>query len=210
MGFKVIALLTFSLIILTRVAAGAPQVQTTPTPSPQQDLSTKSKTSEPSTQASNELRNLTNSLSGKWSLSVKFEPNPEMPAGFAGIGEETWSAGPGGYTLLEDEHIPTPAGDVYLLGLIWKDGPAQSLRGMECNNQLPFTCDLKGALNDITLSWDGKQLVLSEWETHAGKKTLWHEVWSEITPTSFVQTGEIQVPGGATTRFFTMKARKVK
>jgi hypothetical protein len=132
-----------------------------------------------------------------------------MPNGFAATGEQTWRSGPGGFTLLEEEHDPTPAGDLFLLGIIWWDSKTNTLHGMECNNQLPCTCDLKGGLNDVTMSWDGKQFIINEWETHNGKKTLWHEVWSEITPTSFTQTGDIEEPGGATKRFFTMKATRV-
>ena len=161
-------------------------------------------------QPSPDLQSLIKSLSGTWSISVKFEPNPEMPNGFAGTGDETWRPGPGDFTLLEEEHVPTPSGDVFLLGIIWWDSKTKSLHGMECNNQLPYTCDLKGGLNDVTMSWDGKQFIINEWETHGGKKTLWHEVWSDITPTSFTQTGDVQIPGGATTRFFTTQATRRK
>ena len=157
-----------------------------------------------------ELQSMIKALSGRWSLNVKFEPNPEMPNGFASTGEETWRSGPGGYTLLEEEQMRTPSGDVFLLGIIWWDSKTKSLHGMECNNQLPYGCDLKGALNDITMSWDGNQFIINEWETHDGKKTLWHEVWSDITPTSYTQTGDVEVPGGATTRFFTTKATRMK
>jgi len=80
---------------------------------------------------------------------------------------------------------------------------------MECNNQLSYTCVLKGALNDITMTWDGKQFTINESETHNNKKTMWHEVWSDITPTSYTQTGETEEAGGATTRVFTIQARKV-
>jgi hypothetical protein len=157
-----------------------------------------------------ELQSMIKALSGRWSLDVKFEPNSEMPNGFTSTGEETWRSGPGGYTLLEEEHMRTPFGDVFLLGIIWWDGKTKSLQGMECNNDLPYGCDLKGALNDITMSWDGKQFIINEWETHDGKKTLWHEGWLDITPTSYTQTGDVEVPGGATTRLFTTKATRMK
>jgi hypothetical protein len=165
--------------------------------------------SQTSAQPPAELQSLMKALSGKWAVSVKFGPSKEMPKGFAGTGEEAWRSGPGGYTLLDEEHFPTAFGEVYLLGIIWWDSQTKSFHGMECNNQLPYGCDLKGGLNDITMSWDGKQFIIDEWETHGGKKTLWHEVWSGITPTSFTQTGDVQVPGGATTRFFTMRATRM-
>jgi hypothetical protein len=207
-----LTLLMSCSLVFSFIQASAQETQNTQAPIPQhlQDLAAKSQNSKPETsQPSAELQSLIKALSGKWSVSVRFEPNPEMPNGFAGTGEETWRAGPGGLTFLDEEQMPTPKGDVYLLGIIWWDGQSKSLRGMECNNQLPYTCDLKGALNDVTMSWDGKQFTINEWETHGGKKTLWHEVWSDITPTSFTQTGDIEEPGGQTKRFFTMQAKRV-
>jgi hypothetical protein len=81
---------------------------------------------------------------------------------------------------------------------------------MECQNLLPYTCDVKGALNDITMSWDGKQFVIDEIETsNTGKKSMWHEVWSDITPDSFTQTGEYGEIGAPRKRLFTISAKKV-
>lgn len=116
--------------------------------------------------------------------------------------------GPGGYTLLEEERLPFPKGNGYLLGIIWWDETARSIHGMECNNQLPYTCDLKGALNDITISWDGKQFVINEEETHGNKKWLWHEVWSDISETSFTQTGDEQETDGHSKRVMTIHGTK--
>src|SRR5664279_4564847 len=69
-------------------------------------------------QPSPEIQSLTKALSGKWYVSVKFEPNTAMPNGVKGTGEETWRAGPGGFTFLDEEHLPTPEGEVFLLGII--------------------------------------------------------------------------------------------
>ena len=187
--------------------------QTTPASSTaakqQAQNSSASSNSSSDARPASELSSLVKALSGRWSLQVKFEPGQEMPKGLTTTGEETWRTAIDGLTLLEEEHISTPGGDLSLLGIVWRDAKDKSLHGMECNNQLPYTCDLKGALNDITMTWDGKQFTINESETHGGKKTLWHEVWSDITPTSYTQTGETEVPGGATTRVFTIQARKV-
>ena len=212
MGTKVLSLLSCSALLFSCIAATAQQTTkgVAPIPQPMENSSANSQTAKPQTaQPSPELQSLIKALSGHWSLAVKFEPSPEMPNGFAGTGEETWRSGPGGFTLLEEERLPTPAGDAFLLGLIWWDGKTKSLHGMECNNQLLYTCDLKGGLNDITIGWDGKQFTVDEWETHDGKKTLWHEAWSDITATSFTQTGDSKVPGEATKRSFAMQAKKV-
>jgi hypothetical protein len=157
-----------------------------------------------------EIQTLTTSLSGEWALSVKWEPDATMPNGLVNTGEENWRAGPGGYTVLEEEHLRMPQGDAYLLGVVWWNSTTKNLQGMECQNLLPYTCDLKGALNDITMSWDGKQFVIDEIETSdSGKKSLWHEVWSDITPNSFTQIGEYGVAGAPRKRLFTVQAKRV-
>ena len=112
-----------------------------------------------------EIVGLTKALKGEWSLSVKFEPSASEPNGLANTGEETWRPGPGGFTLLEEEHLRTPEGDLSLLGIVWWNTANKSFRGMECQNLLPYTCDVKGAQNDITMNWDGKQFVIDEVET---------------------------------------------
>jgi hypothetical protein len=173
-------------------------------------IATKAQSLASAPQPSPEIESLTKALTGEWSLSVKFEPSASAPQGFANTGEETWRPGPGGFTLLEEEHLTMPEGDAFLLGIIWWNTTTKNLQGMECQNLLPYTCDVKGAQNDITMNWDGKQFIIDEVETSkAGKKSMWHEVWSDITPTSFVQTGEYGDPGGPRKRLFTIHATKV-
>ena len=58
-------------------------------------------------------------------------------------------------------------------------------------------------------SWGGKQFTIDEIETHYGKKTLRHEVWSDITSTSFTQTGDTGAPGGPFNRFSTILGTRV-
>ena len=123
------------------------------------------------------LATLAKALSGKWQLQVRFEPAGVTGSkAIAGSGEESWSLGPGGINLIEQEHIPSPYGQTFLMGVIWWDSTEKQLAGMECNSHLSFTCDLKGALNDITMTWDGKRFEIDEIETHDGKRTVWHEV----------------------------------
>ncbi len=161
--------------------------------------------SQSASQPSAEMQSLTKALSGRWSLTVQ---SAGSNATFKG--EEVWHAGPGGLTLVEEESLHIPGQELFLLGVIWWDNTTHSFHGMECNNNLAYGCDLKGALNDITLKWDGKQLVLTEQETHNGKKTVWHEAFSEITATSFTQTGDSSdAAGGPSTRVLTIHATKV-
>jgi hypothetical protein len=156
-----------------------------------------------------EIESLTKALTGEWSLSVKFEPNSATPNGLINTGEEIWRPGPGGFTLLEEEHLRMSEGNLFLLGVVWWNTTTNSFHGMECQNLLPYTCDVKGAQNDITMNWDGKRFVIDEIETsRSGKKSIWHEVWSDITPTSFAQIGEYGDPGGPRKRLFTINATR--
>ena len=172
-----------------------------------------SATAQSLTSASNpsaELVGLTKALEGKWSLNVKFEPDATMANGLTNTGEETWRPGPGGFTLLEEEHLRMPQGDLFLLGALWWNTADKAFHGMECQNLLPYTCDVKGAQHDITMNWDGKQFVIDEVETSpAGKKSIWHEVWSDITADSFMQTGEYGDPGAPRRRLFTIQATRL-
>ena len=168
-------------------------------------------TAKRATLAPNPLKALTQVLAGKWQLDVRFEATPSTGnKAIAGLGEESWSAGPGGITLIEQEHIPSPSGDTFLMGVIWWDSTKDHLGGMECNSDLPVTCDLKGGLNDISISWDGKKFQIDERETHNGRHTVWHEYWTDITTDSFTQTGDVTQPDGTTVRFMTIHGRRVK
>jgi hypothetical protein len=57
--------------------------------------------------------------------------------------------------------------------------------------------------------WGGKQLVMDTESEIAGKKFFWHEVISDITPTSFTQTADIGESSGALKRWFTTHATKI-
>ena len=162
------------------------------------------------TPAPNPLQAVTRALAGKWKLDVHFDPIPAAGNKLVeGAGEESWSAGAGGITLVEQEHIPTPFGESFLTGVIWWDGSKHHLAGMECNSQSPATCDLKGGLTDITITWDGKKFQIDEMETHNGRHTIWHEYWTDITPDSFTQLGDVTQPDGTTTRFMTIHGKRV-
>lgn len=155
-----------------------------------------------------EMKALTRALSGNWTLNVKFGPTASSSNGSESTGTESWRSGSGGFTLLEEEHLRFGKQDVFMTGVMWWDPQTKSFHGMECQNVLPYVCDVKGSLNDITMNWDGKQFVIDEKEVHSGKKSMWHEVWSEITPTSFMQTGDSTPEGGKAQRLFTIQATR--
>lgn len=155
-----------------------------------------------------EMQSLAKALVGKWSTTYEFEPGGMSPnARGTGTGEEVWRTGPGGYVLLEEEHVRAPSGEVFLFALHWWDKSTNSLRGMLCNNSGPAACNVDSYFNS-SLKWDGKQLTIDMQFPEHGKKMLWHEVWS-ITSTSFTQTGEVGEIGGPLKRAVTIHGTKV-
>ncbi len=160
-------------------------------------------------QPSPEMESVTRALSGRWSIIMKFEPGKEMPEGAEGRGEEVWRSGPGGFTFMEEADDHTPFGEVFLTGFMWWDNADKKFRGMLCTSQNPSGCDPQGSLNDVHLSWDGKQFVVDIESKQNGKTMLWHEVFFDITSTSFTQTGDGGEAGAPLKRAVTIHATKV-
>ena len=155
-----------------------------------------------------EMQSLEKALVGKWSTTYDFEPGGMSPTGGKGTGEEVWRRGTGGYVLMEEEHVRGPFGEAFLFALQWWDKSTNSLHGMLCNNSGPAACDVDSYFNS-TLKWDEKQLVIDLEFPQNGKKMLWHEVWSDITATSFTQTGNMGEVGGPLKRVVTIHGKKI-
>ena len=156
------------------------------------------------------LASLIQALKGNWHLKVHLAPMGASEKAIDGEGEESWSAGPGNITLIEKEHTPMPGGYADLLGLVWWDNKAKRFGGMECYSEMPITCDPKAAVNDITVSWDGRKLEIEMKETHGDKHYVLHESWMNITADGFDQIGDLTMDDGSTLRFMTVHATRVE
>ena len=83
-----------------------------------------------------DFASLVKTLKGRWETLVYHE-DPQgraTPQEAADHGEQVWRTGPGGLTLMEEEHIASRDGDQYLLALHWWDRSTNTLKGMLCNN----------------------------------------------------------------------------
>ena len=155
-----------------------------------------------------EMQSLAKAFVGRWSTTYRFEPGGMAANGGTGKGEELWRTGPGGYVLMEEEHIQAPFGEVFLLALHWWDKSSNSLRGMLCNNSGKAACNID-SYSSSSLKWDGKQLVVDMEFPQGGKKMLWHEVWFGFTGNSFTQTGDMGEVGGPLKRVVTIQGTKI-
>ena len=156
-------------------------------------------------------KSLVAALSGSWALAIRYEPLQEGASPAESTGTARWYTAVDGQVLLEDEHLPLGKMDGKLLGLIWWDEKKKSLAGKLCSNRSPHMCDPKSSLDDIQLSWDGGRFLIEEIEHQRdGSVRLFRESYSEITPRSYLQLGEIGPPGGPFQRVFTVHATRSK
>jgi hypothetical protein len=154
-----------------------------------------------------EMVSLTKALAGTWSTTLTFLP--EVPAADSTArGEVTWEPGPGGFTLLEKEHVSRVSGDQFLLLLLWWGDSTHRFRGMLCSNSGVEACDVTSYANS-TLSWDGKTLVLDFPFIEGSRRMRWHGVWSDIAATSYTETGDVGEAGGTLQRVLTIHATRV-
>lgn len=152
-----------------------------------------------------EMHKLVKALSGTWSIREKYEPDEWTPNGGVGEGTEVWRPGPGGFTLIEEYHSKNPAGETFGLSLAWWDDKAQRYQSLWCVNSNPQGCQ-----TGFTLAWEGNKIVVTSEFERDGKDFAWHEVVSDITPTSFTQTADIGPIGGKSKRWLTIHATKMK
>ena len=155
-----------------------------------------------------EMQSLERALEGRWSTTEKYEPDEWTPNGGTGYGEEVWQRGPGGFTFREEVHDHTPSGEEFGVGFSWWDR-TKGLQGMWCVNTNPQGCDIQGAASGLGPKWYGKRLVIEAEFPRDGKTFSWHEVFSDITPTSFTQTADIGEKGGPLKRWLTIHGTKI-
>jgi hypothetical protein len=154
------------------------------------------------------IRTLTKALAGTWTTSEKYEIAEPTPAGGMGKGKAVWRPGPGGFTLLEEYRAHTPIGELFGFGLVWWD-PAKELQHMWCINVNPTGCEMFPGPPLPGPKWNGTELVLDTEVALGPKKFAWHEVISDITPTSYTVIIDIGESRASLKRWLTSRARKV-
>jgi uncharacterized repeat protein (TIGR03803 family) len=131
-----------------------------------------------------QIEKLLRALEGTWSIKEKLAPDTASPNGAAGVGGIVWSAGPGGYSVVENYHSKEGGRTITGLGVFWWDEVAQGYRTIWCDSTNPGGCiNFKNVAK-----WEGSQLVLVEGYEVNGKKFTFKEVFSDITPATFTQT----------------------
>ena len=155
-----------------------------------------------------DLPALIKAFEGHWSLKLKFEPSKDMPQGLDGTGEETWHAGPEGLTFTDEEVLAAGPHTVIVVGIFWRDPKTKEFHALDCSNEIPVTCDVKGAMGDVVVRWTGSKLTVDEKEFSQGRMMTSRVVWSDITANSFTETGYLAPPGGPFKKVMTIHATR--
>jgi hypothetical protein len=158
--------------LLAQQAQQRPLAQPSPTPSKQSSAAT--------VQPAPEIQKLASAFLGRWSVTEKIEPSQTMPNGGDGRGEEVYRLGPGEHSFIEEVHLNEPTGEISGVGVAWWDEKAKGYRAVWCESENPGGCIVMARL----AKWEGDQFVLGDEFERNGKKCIFKEVFSEITPTS--------------------------
>ena len=148
-----------------------------------------------------QTRKLLAALGGTWSITEEYEPTASAPKGSTGSGQETWRAGPGDRSVIEEYRSTTSTG----FGLGWWEDESAGFRIQWCSNDDPHGCR---RLSDIA-TWQGTNWVVKHTDRQNGQDVELREVFSDITTDSFTQT-LYQGPPGNVKRFLTIKAIRAK
>ena len=150
------------------------------------------------------MQRVFNAFLGTWSITEKLEPSETTPTGGTGQGEEVYRSGPGGASIIEEVHVKEGSHDMSGLGVAWWDQTAQGYKVLWCNSKNQSGCILMAHV----ARWEGDQWVLGDEIERDGKKFVFKEVFSEITPTSFTQTLYQGEAGKELKRILTIHAMK--
>jgi hypothetical protein len=156
-----------------------------------------------------EIQSLAKAFEGTWSIEEQFEPSDSMPKGHRGHATQIWRRGPGGFTFMEEFRDDSPTGEFGLALMWWDKTKGFKNTGAWCDKTSPKSCTV--FVNDPSASfqWDGKQQVIDNEFQRNGKTYSYHEVLTDITPTSFLQTIDISEKGTPLKRFLTIRATRV-
>ena len=128
-----------------------------------------------------EMARLEKAFAGRWRVTVKYEPSPEMgmPNGGTAQGMVMIHTGPAGNSLMEMMHTRSALGPFQGVMVMWWDPSAKNYRRIWCDSDAP-TCDAAGSGN-----WEGDSLVTTSSGEFGGKKYRSKETCTDIKPDSF-------------------------
>jgi hypothetical protein len=152
------------------------------------------------------IERLIRALSGEWSAEEIYDPSDLVPAGGKGHSRDSYRAGPARLSVVEEYHGDGVAGKSWGTGIIWWEAQDHGFHFIWCDS---YALDRGCTVSSQEGNWDGDDFVLTNVRQVSGKQVVEREVWSSITPNSFVQTLYLGVAPDKLKRFMTITARRV-
>lgn len=139
-----------------------------------------------------EMERLSRWLAGKWETVEWRRPDSGVPPQQVGKGQEAFTVGPGGLSLLSQYRAQRDAGPVFeSLGFVYWNPEKNVYERISCSNANPKGCALEG-----TGKWEGSDLVFyEEFKVKDGKIKL-KTVYTDIKPASFTNYWEASLENG--------------
>ena len=152
------------------------------------------------------MEKLIQALSGEWSAEEIYDPSDLLPAGGKGHSRDSYRAGPARLSLVEEYHGDGVAGKSWGTGIIWWEAEVHGFRFVWCDS---YALDRGCRVSSQVGKWDGDDFVQTDVREVSGKQVVEREVWSSITPNSFVQTLYVGEKPDKLKRFLTITARRL-
>jgi hypothetical protein len=160
----------------------------------------KSKSSQPP------VERLIQALSGEWSAEEVYDPSDLLPKGGKGHSRDSYRAGPARLSVVEEYHGDGVTGKSWGTGIIWWEAQDHGFHFVWCDS---YALDRGCTVSSQEGKWDGDDFVLTDVRQVSGKRVVEREVWSSITPNSFIQTLYLGEAPDKLKRFMTITARRV-
>jgi hypothetical protein len=152
------------------------------------------------------IERLIHALSGEWSAEEVYDPSDLLPAGGKGRSRDSYRAGPARLSVVEEYHGDGAPGKSWGTGIIWWEAQDHGFHFIWCDS---YALDRGCTVSSQPGKWDGDDFVLTNVRQVSGKQVVEREVWSSITPNSFVQTLYLGEAPDKLKRFVTITARRV-
>jgi len=151
------------------------------------------------------MERLIHALSGEWSSEEIYDPSDLLPAGGKGHSQESYRVGPARMSLIQEYHGDGVTGKSWGTGIIWWEAEDHGFRFVWCDS---YALDRGCRVSSQVGRWDGDDFVQNDVREVSGKQVVEREVWSGITPNSFVQTLYVGETPDKLKRFMTLNARR--
>jgi hypothetical protein len=160
----------------------------------------------PTSQTHDSMKRLVGAFAGSWSIHLSSRGSAGTVNESAGDGEETWRAGPGSKSLIEEYHSTGTEGEVTGLGVYWPAVNETGINVFWCDNTAAYGCR---TLNSNAV-WKEGRLVLSEQRYKEKKRYLFEEAFAFDSPDSFTQTLSEGESRASLKPFLTIRATRKK